>query len=145
MKSKLINIHYNFIFLFVLYSCQQGVKTDHYLEVINCKDAHCKSVLYDVQISKHNLKLKVQEKVTSEKETIEYCLTTNHQCGAKIYFSLKELFESDTMKFHLLDQKYHIKDKELFIDYIMDEGVLSNSLANIDSVEVDIFEACFCK
>lgn len=134
-----------FIQMILLSSCRQEVREDQYISLItNCDSNLCKSVLYDIKLSKHNLGLKVKERLESEEEIINYCLTTNAGCGAYIYFHLKKLIDRDNAKFKFLDEKYNIEDKELFLNSMAKKS-LEETISYINDIENDVSEVCNCK
>jgi hypothetical protein len=144
VKSKYIIIFF-LIQMMGLNSCYQEVQEEQYISLItHCDNDLCKSVLYDIKLSKHNLTLKVKEGFVGEEEVIKYCLTTNTGCGAHIYFVLKKLIDKDHAKFKFLEEKYNIKDKELFLSSIAQES-LKKTISNINDIENDVSEICNCK
>lgn len=148
MSQNLKKIQLNVIVLIqilLFFSCKNEVSEERYIPLIaHCDTELCKSVLYDIKLSKHNLSLKVKEGFVSEEEAIKYCLTTNTGCGTYIFFMLEKMIDNDTVKFKFLDEKYFIRNQEVFLNNLIEES-LAGTLANINKIENDIFEVCSCK
>ena len=129
--------------MIILSSCRENIQERDPLQLIDCNDDLCKSVLYDIYISKHNLDLKVQEGFSQEEEVIKYCLTTNSECGSRIYYSIRKLINKDSIRFKVLNEKYFIGNKQSFLDNAIKPS-LTATLESISNIENDIYKICNC-
>lgn len=129
--------------IIVLSSCRENKQERESLQLIDCNDDLCKSVLYDIYIAKFNLDLTVQEGISREEEIIKYCLTTDSQCGSRIYYSIRKLINKDSIRFKVLNEKYFIGNKESFLDNTIKPS-LTATLESISNIENDIYKICNC-
>lgn len=134
-----------FLVLIVNFGCTQRKEELNFheeIKILNCESA-CLKMIYELSISMHNFESKNESRSFTDEELVNYCLSTDTQCGGKLYYSLKELIEYDSIKFKYLSEKYDLDNPDSFNQKIKTSSF--GFLHKLDDIRTEIISLCDCK
>lgn len=140
MLAKL-RLENKIVFVLILFwSCSRYDSSD-LLPVYSCAESSCESVIYNIEISRWNLK-NIVEKNVDERGVFHHCLNINEFCGASIFRELNQLYNRDTVFYSFLKDKYDIEEHKSF------NNNLSTNFTNygdaLDDLSTNLIEKCAC-
>jgi hypothetical protein len=112
--------------------------------VHSCENEICKSVMYDLKLSLYNLELMLHNESYPPSDVIKFCLTKNVDCGYYVFYSLQNLYQTDSIKFNFLTESFNLNSQEDFVDQIYSSNFIEVQ-NKITSIYNTISDECKCK